>query len=254
MRSKDTQKLHIAAFLNEAHNWRFLMDQEKRANSWEKFDDLASRMAKREITFGVFAHETKNDFQRLARGIARHKRLPVWWSLDDLAQSLLADAWWYFFERKGGFDPERYNSAGAFIRWKARHKTTKRLSSARGENQHTRRGPGAPEYLSKTGETGGIGGLPEVPVEENFDARLLRDSRFERLRALTETPYEAELLDALKAAGNQDAERVIAIFVERGLAKDEEDGKSVLKKMHASWTRSLGSVSTKKTKEIQCQA
>lgn len=184
------------------------MSDDPSTNPWERFDRAAEAMAKKEVKFEKFLAITRPDFGRLARKVARMKRLPAWVSLEDVEHQLVVAAWHNFFVRAGGFDPSKYRSAGAWIRWKAKNRVLKDLSKARGEYQHTRRGPAAPEYLSKTGE------LPDVADRENVELLAERSIEIKKLEKICETSREFAVVQAL-AQGMGDDRRVVAFLLKQ---------------------------------------
>lgn len=222
----------------------------KKSSGWDNFDSLAEQMVRRSIPFEEFAAKTKPEFQRLARAAARRRRLPAWVGLEDVANSLVHHAWHYALERVGrngmvGYVPGMYvGGAGAYIRRKLRQKIGKELSKARGENQSTRTGPRAPEYLSRTGEYGGIGGLPEIPVASETEAMVERAMRFGRLLPLCETALERAILRAIEAGG-PDEEIVMESLAHDPDAKavgvaSTRDAKREVDAFIASWKKELG--------------
>lgn len=183
---------------------------------WERFDRFAALAVRKEITFSTFERETVADFARMARIAARRRKLPSWLGLDDLKNQMVELAWHYAFVRKSmdgtiGFNPARYDSAGAYIRWKIRAKIGKVISRARGENQHDRKGPGTPEYLSKTGDVPELGSSPS---EQGAEVMLDRSRRLRRLERLCETTREFVLLRAL-TQGMGDDRRVVGFLLAR---------------------------------------
>jgi hypothetical protein len=222
---------------------------------WANFDSWTERMVAREVTFAVFAANTKQDFERMARIAARRRRLPSWMGLDDVANDLVHLAWHYALERVSkadgrevvGYQPGMYRSgAGAYVRWKIRAKIGKLISRARGENQHRRSGPGAPEYLSKTGEHGGVGGLPELPVDSTAELEAERSMRFDRLERLCESPRETLVLRAIRDARG-DEDDVAKCIVRDPRASDEglvevAAARGAVKEFVREWSRDLGAV------------
>jgi len=145
---------------------------------------------------------------------------------DDVKSQLISLAWHYLFERRCrngavGFDPARYENAGAYCRWKIRAKMGKVISRAKGENQHTRRGPGSPEYLSKTGE------LPERAGDDSVEALAERAIELKKLETICETVREFAVVRAL-AQGLGDDRRVVAFLLEAGQARSAEDARAVV--------------------------
>ncbi len=216
---------------------------------WEKFDSAAARAVAKQITFEAFVKETSEDFSRLARIAARRRRLPVWWGLEDVKNTLISLAWHYGFERVAsdgtvGFDASRYSSAGAYIRWKIQKRVQKEISKARGENQHARSGPGAPEYLSKTGELGGPGGVPDRSEDSTAEMAVERSLRFDRLAKLCDDVREFVLLTAI-ARGLGDDRTVIAFLVEHPDAErfgfdTPEKASAAVDGFVDTWTKQLG--------------
>lgn len=191
--------------------------------AWEKFDRLAAACVSKEIDFAAFVREGDAEFDRLARVVARQRRLPTWMDLGDVKAQLIQLAWHYLFERKCrngavGFDPARYRSAGAYCRWKVRHKIAKIISRAKGERQGdsvdengnklpARQGPGAPEYLSKTGE------LPDHGGDEAVEDRVERARSLDKIRAFCETARDFAMVSAM-ARGMGDDRRVVAFLLD----------------------------------------
>jgi hypothetical protein len=202
-----------------------------------------------EITFSAFVREASEDFARMARIAARRRRPPSWMGLDDITSMMITFAHHYGFERVSkdghvGFDPARYTSAGAYIRWKIRARVGKELSRARGENQHDRKGPPAPEFLSWTGELGGPGGLPERSEPATAEAVVDRSLRFDRLKRLCETVKEFAIVSAL-ARGLGDDRHVIGFLMEHPEAKalgfdTPETAAAAVDGFVTNWTKQLG--------------
>lgn len=182
---------------------------EVESKAWASFDRWAKLMADKEIGFDQFAGETQGDFRRLARGLTFKKRIPAWWTVDDVYAACVTAAWHNFFVRAGGFDPTKYRSAGAWIRWKVRHRVMKDISKARGENQHTRQGSGRPEYLTKTGE------LPDTAKVDSVAECAVEIGRLARV--CTAVREIAVLRAMVKGLGEKDA--VVAFLLE-----DQESG------------------------------
>ncbi len=129
---------------------------------------------------------------------------------------------------------------GAYIRWKLRTKIGKELSAARGENQHRRSGPPAPEYLSKTGETGGPGGLPEVAEASTAEGSMDRALRFKHLERLCESSHELAVIRAIEV-GRGDEDATVAMLSEAQACSPEQARKSV-NDVVKSWSQQLGEV------------
>jgi hypothetical protein len=212
---------------------------------WENFDRWAERMVSKEVTFDAFARATRADFDRLARAAARRRRLPGWMGLDDAANALIEYAWHYALERVSksgavGYVAGMYRAGpGAYLRRKLRQKIAKTISRARGENQHRRKGPPAPEFLSKTGEQGGPGGLPELAEESTVEETVVRSQRFARLRALCDSPRELAVLRAIEQ-GAGDEKRVAATLASERDVSQEIAAAEVARFM-SEWTEELGS-------------
>ncbi len=179
---------------------------------WEAFDALTSDLVNRTVTFKDYITRTETDFARLARIATRRRRPPPWLDVDDVKIQLQALAWHYLFERVGtdgtvGFDPTRFRNPGAYVRIKIKNKIQKELSRARGENQNTRKGPPAPEYLSRTGE------LPDMSDDsECAEAMIERSRGIDALKKLATTAREFTILKAM-AEGLGDDRRVIAFML-----------------------------------------
>lgn len=216
----------------------------KTSKAWEAFDRLASAAVRREITFDQFARRADGDFCHMARIAARKRRLPTWMGVDDVKSQLVELAWHYLFTRECrngavGFDQARYESAGAYCRWKIRTKIGKVISRAKGENQHTRRGPGSPEFLSKTGE------LPEV-ADISAEELALASIEFSKLERICATAAEFAVLRAITQCVGDEA-RVTGYLVENGVVKDAAGARREVAKFHAKvFARSQKKMLTKK--------
>lgn len=195
------------------------------STAWENFDRWCDAAVRREVNFARFVKEADADFGRLARIAARGKHPPAWMGVDDVKSQLIALSWHYLFERPNrktgavGFDPSCYNSAGAYCRWKIRMKMKKVLSRAKGEHQHRRMGPGAPEYLSKTGELpeqSTIVGVDEI-AERAIEIRRMKPA----LERLCKTAREFAIVNAI-AQGLGDGRRTVAYLMENGFACERE--------------------------------
>lgn len=187
------------------------------ATTWDSFDAATTELVSNQISFAEYTRRTGADFDRLARIVTRRRRPPTWYSVEDAKVEAVQWAHHYLFERVSadgtvGFDVARYRNPGAYVRQKVRQKLGKILSKVRGENQNTRRGPGAPEHLSKTGELGGPGGLPELHDDAQAAEEMIERARgLEALEALAETAREFWILRAM-AQGMGDDRRLIAFL------------------------------------------
>ena len=187
------------------------------SGTWDTFDAATVELVSKRITFTEFARRTGADFDRLARIVTRRRKPPTWYSVDDARVEAVQWAHHYLFERVSrdgtvGFDVKRYRNPGAYVRQKVRQKMGKILSKVRGENQNTRKGPGAPEHLSRTGELGGPGGLPELHDDARAAEDMVERAReLEALQNLAETAREFWILRAM-AQGMGDDRRMIAFL------------------------------------------
>jgi hypothetical protein len=110
---------------------------------WENFDALASKLVKNELTFEAFAKATKNEVRVMAKAAVKRRR-PRTMTMEDLESRILFHLWYYAFKHvartgKVGYDPERHNSAGAYLRFSTSHHIQKDIGRDRGENMHTHR-------------------------------------------------------------------------------------------------------------------
>ncbi len=220
---------------------------------WENFDIWAEKMAAlRTCTFAEFVAHTTSDFLRLARIATRRKRPPSWMTLEDVAISLTRFAWHYALERVAkdghvGYDASKWRSgAGSYLRRKLRQKIAKEISKARGEHQGTRRGPPrVPEYLSRTGEHGGIGGVPDVVVESVAEQAAERALRFRHLERICETPKELTILRAIEAKGADEDSIVECLASDPFAAAYGVDSpvtaRAAFRAFVSSWSKELGS-------------
>lgn len=157
---------------------------------WENFDEHATKLVAREIDFEAFTKATKKEVANLAWAAIRRRRPPAWMDITDVQVLILGHIWYYAFEhrcrsedhhckegpqRPGriGYDGQRHESAGAYLRWNASQHVQKDLGKARGENMNTHRlfGP-PPEALSSTGDVDAVlcesqGGSVEVEIDDN---------------------------------------------------------------------------------------
>jgi hypothetical protein len=223
------------------------------ANAWENFDGLTAAVVNNEISFFEYTRRADVDFSRMSRIASRRKHLPAWIDVEDVKTQLMAHAWHYLFERVArdgtvGFDPNRYRNPGAYVRQKIRQKISKDLSKARGENQNTRKGPAAPEYLSKTGELGGPGGLPDLGDDNSAAESMVDRARgLDALKKLATTLREFTILQAL-AQGMGDDRRVVAFLLREesrsacGFSTEREviDG---LDRFVNEWSKKHGAIS-----------
>lgn len=217
-------------------------------STWDTFDRCAEQLVRREITFDRFARSCRGDFERLARSAAGRRRLPAWFGVDDVASLLVQLAWHYALERVSrtrdgravkGYEPGLYAAgAGAYLRWKLRRRIAKEISRARGENQHRRGGPGAPEFLSKTGEHGGVGGLPEIEVAPASESRVDRALRFKHLRRMAETPREVAVIGALEAADGD--EEIVFTLAAQNAGVSRDVAKKHVGQVVREWATQLG--------------
>ncbi len=203
---------------------------ETKNTAWDNFDSWAEKMARGEVDFDRFLRETKSEFMRLARRVARMKKLPSWWTIDDVFNGLVTAAWHNFFVRAGGFKVGMYRSPGAWIRWKAQNRVRKDISKAKGENQHRRLGPGVPEYLSKTGE------LPEQSSEANVAVECSIELR--KLEKICKVTKDFVILRAIADAFG-DREAVVEILA--GTSASPEEKKSARRDLDAFQKRMVKS-------------
>ncbi len=183
----------------------------------------------KEVSYAQFVRETSADFARMARIASRRRQFPSWYDVDDAKSELIAFCWHYGFERVSkdgtiGFNPARYQSAGAYLRWKVRTKVGKVISRARGEDQHSRRGKARPEYLSKTGE------LPEIATETAAEVSLGRARKIKSLERLAETTRDFVMLRAL-GQRNGDDRRVVGYLLDQPEETRQELGIEVVNKV-----------------------
>lgn len=199
---------------------------ERKSSVWESFDAMAAKvLVEKSITFQEFVEKCSADFGRMAAIAARRRRLPAWMGIDDVKNEAIRLAWHYGFERKDrrgnvGFHPGMYRNAGAYLRFKIRNKLAKIISSARGENQHTRKGPPSPEFLSKTGE------VPEEIAEPTAE-RELSDARGKAaLDRFCRAVREMVLAREIDLIVGSDA-KLAAFFLERPMRADREFGRAM---------------------------
>lgn len=221
--------------------------------AWENFDAAAARMISKEITFDQFAVLVGPDIARMGRRATHLRRPPAWVGQDDVQYSLLWWCWYYAFQHRcrdgrRGFNPERHPSAGSYLRFCIQKHVQKELSRGRGESQHRRQGSSrAPEFLSKTGETGGLGGLPEIADEAPSSEDLAaRSEKIERLRHFAETARDLVMLSALAQAAGDDR-RVVAFLLDQPEATKKElgiaDAKGALEAVDSfvdDWSKKYG--------------
>lgn len=195
-------------------------------NCWANFDTWADRLARKECTFEEFANATNADAGRMARTAARRKTPPNWMSVDDVKSQIVTLLWFYACKRVAprsgvvGFDPSKYRNAGAWLRWKVQKKLAKELAKARGENLHTRRGPGAPEYLSKTGE------LPEMTQTAEAAAEV--SIEVGKLRAICKATRDFVILDAIVQCLGDRPSVVEFLTAGEGGFKDSKEARAAL--------------------------
>lgn len=193
---------------------------QKKAHAWETFDRLADELVRHAITFPQFVRMAGNDFARIARKVARRRRLPTWLDLDDLKNQAIELAWHYAFERPNkktgavGFDGSQYKSAGAYLRWKLNAKLGKIASRARGESQHTRKGPGTPEVLTRTGET------PDGVVQAEAETALASARDNDALKRLIKAVRDVAV--AQEVVHQSGGDKRLATFI-REKAKERPD-------------------------------
>jgi hypothetical protein len=226
---------------------------------WENFDNWADRLVAKTCTFAEFASQTANDLIRMSRIAARRRRPPSWIRFEDIGSDLLAYCWYYAFEHrcktgKVGYDAARGRSPGAYLRFCIRKHVQKDLSRARGENQHRRSGPAAPEYLSKTGELGGPGGVPDRAGAEVSEEIVERSLRFDRLAKLCDNVREFVIISAI-ARGLGDDRRVIAFLLEHPEADalgfgTAESAADAVDGFVDAWAKQLGAQQRKKKRAV----
>jgi len=208
-------------------------------SAWENFDRLAKELADRksapgytkamaEKDFAWFLSQTKEDFWRLARKVARDKKIPASWSEDDVFQEVVTAAWHNFYVRVGGFDPAKYRSPGAWMTWKAKNRARKNISRAKGEDQHKRQGPGRPEYLSKEGV------LPEAPADSMVEERVEASLRLDRLEKVCATAREFAVLHAIARELGDRESVIVSLAAGEGFA-GEADARAELKKFEKNY-------------------
>jgi hypothetical protein len=165
--------------------------------AWERFDELATKVVAREITFEVFVKETKAEFRVMALAATRRRRPPYWFELEDIITLLVSHFWYYAFVHVGrdgqvGFVPGKGTTEGEYLRWNIMQRVQKDLGRARGENMHTQRmfGP-SPEVVTSTGDFSQVQVWKDHGTEgESFEIEFDEHRRCDALERLTRAARE----------------------------------------------------------------
>lgn len=193
-----------------------------------------------QTAFAAYIRTVEADVGRIARIAARKKSLPgAWIDVEDVMGEVRLLIWEYMFVRADetgtiGFDFAKCNSPGAWLHWKVNHNLGKTISRQRGECQHSRRGPGRPEYLSSTGE------LPERGEEPTAESACARSKNIEALKRVCKTAKEFAILAAIRQ--DFDDDRAIAAYLlEKREAPDLRTANRMVKDFVESKARTFAS-------------
>ena len=162
-----------------------------------EFEVAVERLRDGRATFEEFARDTRDRWASMAGWLLRQRRVPGWVEHEDVVQELLMGAWratWDYDPGRGGMPLERY------VRVAAVFSARKRLSKARGVDQHTQSGEGHFDlplaHLSERAEAFLLGQLSVEPEQERGIERR------QRLLEACESYEEIVCVQALMVAGS----------------------------------------------------